>query len=33
VLSRGQVIIDDGHYLGRSGHGRFTPRSTCQYLT
>lgn len=33
VLSRGQVIIDDGRYLGRVGDGRFTPRSTCQYLT
>jgi dihydropyrimidinase len=33
ILSRGQVIIDDGRYLGQAGHGRFTPRSTCQYLT
>jgi dihydropyrimidinase len=33
VLSRGRVIIDDGRYLGRVGYGRFTPRSTCQYLT
>jgi dihydropyrimidinase len=33
VLSRGRVIIDGGQYLGHSGHGRFTPRSTCQYLT
>ena len=33
VLSRGRVIIDDGQYLGQTGHGRFTPRSTCQYLT
>jgi dihydropyrimidinase len=32
VLSRGRVIIDDGRYLGWAGHGRFTPRSTCQYL-
>jgi len=33
VLSRGRVIIDDGQYLGQTGHGRYTPRSTCQYLT
>jgi dihydropyrimidinase len=33
VLSRGRVIIDDGRYLGQAGYGRFTPRSTCQYLT
>ena len=33
VLSRGRVIIDDGRYLGRTGHGRYTPRATCQYLT
>jgi dihydropyrimidinase len=32
VLSRGRVIIDDGTYLGHAGDGRFTPRSTCQYL-
>ncbi|GAA4615949.1 dihydropyrimidinase [Saccharopolyspora hordei] len=33
VLSRGQVIVDDGAYLGRAGHGRFLRRDTCQYLT
>ncbi|WP_433873483.1 dihydropyrimidinase [Saccharopolyspora sp. CA-218241] len=33
VLSRGEVVVDDGHYLGRAGHGRFVPRDTCQYLT
>ncbi|WP_243788268.1 dihydropyrimidinase [Saccharopolyspora gloriosae] len=32
VLSRGEVILDDGHYRGRAGHGRFLPRDTCQYL-
>ncbi|MCQ4079386.1 dihydropyrimidinase [Streptomyces sp. RB6PN25] len=33
VLSRGTVVIDDGTYLGRSGHGRYQTRSTCQYLS
>ena len=32
VLSRGTVVVDDGRYLGRAGHGRYVPRSTCQYL-
>ncbi|WP_343959472.1 amidohydrolase family protein, partial [Pseudonocardia alaniniphila] len=32
VLSRGRVIIEDGHYLGSAGHGRFLTRDTCQYL-
>jgi dihydropyrimidinase len=32
VLSRGTVVVDDGKYLGRAGHGGFVPRSTCQYL-
>ncbi|MFE3458694.1 dihydropyrimidinase [Nocardiopsis aegyptia] len=32
VLSRGRVVVDDGAYLGAAGHGRFVPRSTCQYL-
>ncbi|MER7012669.1 dihydropyrimidinase [Saccharopolyspora sp. NPDC000359] len=32
VLSRGRVVVDDGEYLGRAGHGRFLPRDTCQYL-
>jgi dihydropyrimidinase len=27
VLSRGQVIVEDGAYLGRPGDGRFLPRS------
>ena len=26
VLSRGQVIVEDGEYLGRPGDGRFLPR-------
>ncbi|MER6992302.1 dihydropyrimidinase [Saccharopolyspora hirsuta] len=32
VLSRGRVVVDDGEYLGRAGHGRFLTRYTCQYL-
>ncbi|MFI5527545.1 dihydropyrimidinase [Kitasatospora sp. NPDC051853] len=32
VLSRGTVVVDEGAYLGRPGHGRYQPRSTCQYL-
>ncbi|MFJ6214154.1 dihydropyrimidinase [Streptomyces sp. NPDC092296] len=32
VLSRGTVVIDGGGYLGRAGHGRYLPRTTCQYL-
>jgi dihydropyrimidinase len=32
VLSRGQVIIDDGQYLGRPGHGRFLKRDLAQNL-
>jgi dihydropyrimidinase len=33
VLSRGMVIVDDGKYLGRPGHGRYQRRSTSQFLT
>ncbi len=33
VLSRGTVVIDEGGYLGRPGHGRYQPRATCQYLS
>ncbi|QUH03104.1 dihydropyrimidinase [Saccharopolyspora erythraea] len=32
VLSRGEVVVDSGEYLGHAGHGRFLERSTCQYL-
>ncbi|MCX4659043.1 dihydropyrimidinase [Streptomyces uncialis] len=32
VLSRGTVVIDGRTYTGRAGHGRYTPRGTCQYL-
>ncbi|WP_035794085.1 dihydropyrimidinase [Kitasatospora mediocidica] len=33
VLSRGSVLVDDGSYLGRPGHGRYQPRATCQFLS
>jgi dihydropyrimidinase len=32
VLSRGEPVITDRSYVGRAGHGRYTPRGTCQYL-
>jgi len=32
VLSRGQVIVDNGVFAGRKGHGRFLERGTNQYL-
>lgn len=32
VLSRGEVILDAGEYLGRPGRGRYLTRSTCDYL-
>ncbi|WP_406863901.1 dihydropyrimidinase [Streptomyces sp. HUAS MG47] len=32
VLSRGEVVIDQGKYVGHAGHGTFVPRSLCQYL-
>ncbi|HEY2206804.1 MAG TPA: dihydropyrimidinase [Pseudonocardia sp.] len=33
VLSRGEVIVDNGEYLGRPGHGSYLTRSTCDYLS
>ncbi|CAM5357037.1 dihydropyrimidinase [Streptomyces abikoensis] len=33
VLSRGEVVIDRRTFTGRAGHGRYVPRTTCQYLT
>ncbi|MGS2591284.1 dihydropyrimidinase [Streptomyces hebeiensis] len=33
VLSRGELVIDRREFTGSAGHGRFTPRATCQYLT
>jgi dihydropyrimidinase len=32
VLSRGEVIVDRGQYLGRPGRGSYLTRSTCDYL-
>ncbi|MCC3768138.1 dihydropyrimidinase [Streptomyces sp. UNOC14_S4] len=33
VLSRGEPVIDGRRFTGRAGHGRYVPRTTCQYLT
>jgi dihydropyrimidinase len=33
VLSRGEVIVDSGDYIGRKGHGQFLKRGLSQYLT
>jgi dihydropyrimidinase len=32
TLSRGRVIVNDGTFLGESGHGKFLPRDLNQYL-
>ncbi|UVS81535.1 dihydropyrimidinase [Actinokineospora sp. UTMC 2448] len=32
VLSRGSVVVADGAFHGREGHGRFLDRDLCQYL-
>ncbi|SFE00558.1 dihydropyrimidinase [Actinacidiphila alni] len=32
VLSRGVPVIDNRTYVGRAGHGQYTPRGICQYL-
>ncbi|NNH69386.1 dihydropyrimidinase [Nocardia uniformis] len=32
VISRGRVIVDNGAYLGRAGHGRFVKRALSQNL-
>ncbi|WP_367123664.1 dihydropyrimidinase [Streptomyces phytohabitans] len=32
VLSRGTRVLDCGTYVGRAGHGQYTPRGLCQYL-
>ncbi|MFJ4850007.1 dihydropyrimidinase [Streptomyces sp. NPDC088733] len=32
VFSRGEPVIEGRTYVGRAGHGRYTPRGTCQYL-
>lgn len=33
VLSRGEPVVTEREYTGRKGHGVYTPRATCQYLT
>ncbi|WP_233645253.1 dihydropyrimidinase [Streptomyces sp. BSE6.1] len=32
VLSRGEPVVTEREYIGRKGHGVYTPRATCQYL-
>ena len=32
VLSRGEVVVADGEFHGRAGHGRFVKRGLSQYL-
>lgn len=32
VLSRGETVIERRKFTGRAGHGRYVPRTTCQYL-
>ena len=32
VVSRGVVVIDDGEYVGRKGHGQYLKRGLSQYL-
>ncbi|CAL9641550.1 dihydropyrimidinase [Streptomyces sp. enrichment culture] len=32
VLSRGEPVVTEREYTGRTGHGVYTPRATCQYL-
>ncbi len=29
VLSRGQIVIDNGEFKGKSGNGRFLKRGEC----
>jgi dihydropyrimidinase len=31
VLSRGSVVVRNGEFTGRKGHGRFVKRSTADY--
>ncbi|WP_030613105.1 dihydropyrimidinase [Streptomyces sclerotialus] len=33
VLSRGELVIDRREFTGHAGHGQYTPRATCQYLS
>ncbi|MEV6670195.1 dihydropyrimidinase [Streptomyces sp. NPDC051162] len=32
VLSRGETVIEQRQFTGRAGHGRYVPRTPCQYL-
>ena len=32
VISRGSVLVDDGEFRGRVGHGRYVQRGLSQYL-
>ncbi|MFF3560761.1 dihydropyrimidinase [Streptomyces sp. NPDC002574] len=32
VFSRGEPVVENRTYVGRAGHGQYTPRGTCQYL-
>ncbi len=32
VISRGQVVVDDGRYVGTKGHGHYLRRGLSQYL-
>jgi dihydropyrimidinase len=32
VLSRGEVVVDGGRFVGAQSHGRFLRRGTNQYL-
>ena len=32
VFSRGELVISDGAYVGRTGHGRYLKRGLCDYL-
>ncbi|CAM3609885.1 dihydropyrimidinase [Occultella aeris] len=32
VISRGTVVVDDGEYRGRAGHGQYIKRGLSQYL-
>jgi dihydropyrimidinase len=32
VLSRGSVVLSDGTFSGRPGHGRYVPRGLSSYL-
>jgi dihydropyrimidinase len=33
VISRGTVLVSDGTYHGRPGHGRYLPRGLSSYLS